>query len=453
MKDSVGTGAILKKLSGGSMFVNNTVNTTIGGGKATDGQDLDANGLYIVDSDSVAINGNKFTDINKHGVVIKDCNKGTFKNNTIARIEENGLWVENVGGMTIYDNKISNAKKNGAVLKKSSGTASGGYFTKQTIKNSGENGLYVDGITNMTIDSNTIDTSGTYGATIKGVTKGIFEKNTIKNSSEHGMHIQDTTNLTVSNNTISDSEKCGVYIHDVSGGSFSNNTIQRSKHEKQGVGLWVKNTTGLAITSNTIQNSKSHGAYLDGNVKGGSFDKNNIKGSGQNGVRADAKDGSVNTVPITNNTAIENEKYDYVIIGASTEVVFKNNKCGDTGLPYPKGDLALVSKNSTSSGNHNVHYQQTNATISALSNTSNGVKITWKAETADYIKGYMIYRKTGSGSWSLIKTIDGKGTTSYVDTTAKNGTTYTYVVTTVYKYYDQCTAAADKDTKTIKCSR
>lgn len=57
-----------------------------------------------------------------------------------------------------------------------------------------------------------------------------------------------------------------------------------------------------------------------------------------------------------------------------------------------------------------------------LKNTKNGVQLTLKKVSG--ATKYRIYRKVGSGSW--IKIADAK--TSYVDKTAKKGTTYTYTV-------------------------
>jgi fibronectin type 3 domain-containing protein len=61
-----------------------------------------------------------------------------------------------------------------------------------------------------------------------------------------------------------------------------------------------------------------------------------------------------------------------------------------------------------------------------VANTSTGVKVTWSKTTG--ATGYIVYRKTGSGKWTTLKTITSSSTVSYVDTTAKAGTTYYYTV-------------------------
>ena len=58
-------------------------------------------------------------------------------------------------------------------------------------------------------------------------------------------------------------------------------------------------------------------------------------------------------------------------------------------------------------------------------------KISWsKVSGAD---GYMVYRKTGSGKWSRIKTISSASTVSYTNTGLKKGTVYTYRVLAYHK--------------------
>ncbi|MCD8191107.1 MAG: S8 family serine peptidase [Clostridiales bacterium] len=62
-------------------------------------------------------------------------------------------------------------------------------------------------------------------------------------------------------------------------------------------------------------------------------------------------------------------------------------------------------------------------TLTGVSNTSSGVKITWKAVSG--AAKYQVLRKTGSGSWTDLGVTTSA---SYTDTTAKSGTTYRYTV-------------------------
>lgn len=61
--------------------------------------------------------------------------------------------------------------------------------------------------------------------------------------------------------------------------------------------------------------------------------------------------------------------------------------------------------------------------LSSVTNSATGAKLTWsKAKNA---VGYTIYRKVGSGKYAKLATVSG-ATTTYTDTTVKNGTTYSY---------------------------
>lgn len=66
-----------------------------------------------------------------------------------------------------------------------------------------------------------------------------------------------------------------------------------------------------------------------------------------------------------------------------------------------------------------------------VANSYNAVKVSWGKVTG--AKSYTVYRKTSGSSWKAIKT--GVTSTSYNDTTAKNGTTYYYTVRAVYGNY------------------
>ncbi|MCD8336167.1 MAG: hypothetical protein LUD18_02645, partial [Lachnospiraceae bacterium] len=61
--------------------------------------------------------------------------------------------------------------------------------------------------------------------------------------------------------------------------------------------------------------------------------------------------------------------------------------------------------------------------ISSLSSTSSGICVTWG--TVSGASGYKVYRKTGSGSYSLVKTTTG---TSFTDSGLTGGNSYTYQV-------------------------
>ena len=82
--------------------------------------------------------------------------------------------------------------------------------------------------------------------------------------------------------------------------------------------------------------------------------------------------------------------------------------------------------------------------LSSASNTTSGIQLKW-SKVAD-ATGYILYRKTGSGSWSRIADIKNGSTVSYIDKTAKSGTTYTYTI----RAYSGKYMSDWKTTKTIK---
>ena len=82
--------------------------------------------------------------------------------------------------------------------------------------------------------------------------------------------------------------------------------------------------------------------------------------------------------------------------------------------------------------------------ISALTNESTGVKITWGAVSG--AEKYRVYYKTGSGSWTKIAEVTG---TSYTWTGAKNGTNYTFTVRCITSDGKSTTSGFDSTGKSI----
>jgi fibronectin type 3 domain-containing protein len=82
-----------------------------------------------------------------------------------------------------------------------------------------------------------------------------------------------------------------------------------------------------------------------------------------------------------------------------------------------------------------------------LSNASTGVKVSWAKISG--ATGYIVYRKTASGSWASIATIKSGSTISYIDKTAKAGTTYNYTVR-AYSGSSQSSLSANKTIKYLK---
>ncbi len=83
------------------------------------------------------------------------------------------------------------------------------------------------------------------------------------------------------------------------------------------------------------------------------------------------------------------------------------------------------------------------STPSVKSANKNGyISVSWNKVTG--AKGYVIYKKTGSGEFKKIATIDKASTVSYKDKSVKSGTKYTYYVKAVngktYSSYKACSA-------------
>ncbi len=76
--------------------------------------------------------------------------------------------------------------------------------------------------------------------------------------------------------------------------------------------------------------------------------------------------------------------------------------------------------------------------------TRSGITLKWTKTTG--ASGYVIYRKAGNGSWKKLVTEKGVSNLSYIDKTAKKGTTYTYKI----RAYYGSTYSAYSNTRQIK---
>ncbi len=87
----------------------------------------------------------------------------------------------------------------------------------------------------------------------------------------------------------------------------------------------------------------------------------------------------------------------------------------------------------------------TTPTLKSVTSAKAGVTFKWNKVTG--ATGYIVYRKTGNGSWQKIATVKGNTKVSYLDKTAKKGVTYTY---TVRAYYGTSTSYYNTKGLTIK---
>ncbi len=67
-----------------------------------------------------------------------------------------------------------------------------------------------------------------------------------------------------------------------------------------------------------------------------------------------------------------------------------------------------------------------NPKLISATNTSSGISVKWNAVSGT--TGYYVYRKTAGSGWVKVGTCYGTKSTTFVDKTAKKGTTYTYTV-------------------------
>ena len=140
-------------------------------------------------------------------------------------------------------------------------------------------------------------------------------------------------------------------------------------------------------------------------------------GSGSWGRIADIKSGS--TVSYTDKTASSGTTYTYTVRA------YNGNTMGDWHSAKSVKRLS-------------------DTTVSGASNVTSGVQVKWSKVTG--ATGYIVYRKSGSGSWGRIADIKSGSTVSYIDKTAASGTTYTYTV----RAYNGSTMGDWHSTKSVK---
>ena len=71
-----------------------------------------------------------------------------------------------------------------------------------------------------------------------------------------------------------------------------------------------------------------------------------------------------------------------------------------------------------------------NPELKSAVSSSTGITVKWSAIKGT--TGYYVYRKTANSTWTRVGTVGGTNNTTFLDKTAKKGTTYTYTVRAVY---------------------
>ena len=128
---------------------------------------------------------------------------------------------------------------------------------------------------------------------------------------------------------------------------------------------------------------------------------------------------------------------------ATTSNTYYTDKTAKSGTKYYYAVKSQNEAGNSSLSSSLSKYYLADPTLKTPSSTKSGVKLTWsKASGAE---GYMVYRKTGAGSYSKIATVKGNSKITYTDKSARKGKKYTYKV----KAYKSKTYSAYSNTKTI----
>ncbi len=133
----------------------------------------------------------------------------------------------------------------------------------------------------------------------------------------------------------------------------------------------------------------------------------------------------------------------YSKIGSTTKTYYTDKKAS-SGKKYYYYVKAVNETGSSSASSSKSIYHLADTTLSTPKSTKSGITLKWKKVTG--ADGYMVYRKTGLGSYSKIATVKGNIKVTYTDKSAKKGKKYTYKI----KAYKSKTYSAYSNTKTIK---
>lgn len=175
-----------------------------------------------------------------------------------------------------------------------------------------------------------------------------------------------------------------VRAYATSGGSSATKSVSLN-YLKAPVPKASNTTSGVKISWSKISGAKSYIVYRK-----------------KNGDKSWTKLGTTSGASFTDKTAKNNTTYLYTVKASNGSVYSAYNTSGVK--------IKFVSA----------------PTLSSASSSKSGITFKWKKVSG--ATGYYVYRKTGSGSYKKIATVKSGSTASYLDKTAKKGTTYTYTV-------------------------
>ena len=132
----------------------------------------------------------------------------------------------------------------------------------------------------------------------------------------------------------------------------------------------------------------------------------------------------------------------YSRIGSTTSTYF-TDKTAKSGKKYYYIVKAVNEAGTSSSSDSKSKYHLSDPTLNTPSSTSKGVGLRWSKVTG--ASGYMVYRRTETGSYKLISTEKGVSNLTFRDTTARKGRKYYYKV----KAYKSVTYSAYSNTKSV----
>ncbi len=128
----------------------------------------------------------------------------------------------------------------------------------------------------------------------------------------------------------------------------------------------------------------------------------------------------------------------------STSKTYYTDKTAKSGTKYYYAIRARNEAGNSSISSSLSKYYLADPTLKTAKSTKTGVSLKWSKVTG--ASGYVVYRKTGDGSYKKLTTVKGNSKVTYVDKSAKKGKKYTYKV----KAYYSKTYSAYSNTKTIK---